>query len=51
MLGYKTGSNIFRTPMLFVYLQIILLVRVLRDIINLAYLGYLRYLVIFTYLL
>ena len=51
MFGYETGSDIFGTPMLFAYLQIILLVRVLRDIINLGYLGYLRYLMIFTYLL
>jgi hypothetical protein len=51
MLGYETGSDIFRTPMLFAYLQIFLLGRFLRDIVNLGYLGYLRYLMIFTYLL
>jgi hypothetical protein len=51
MLGNETGSNIFRTPMLFPCLQVSLLVSVLRDIINLGYLGYLTHLMIFAYLL
>jgi hypothetical protein len=50
-LSNKTGGNIFRTPILFPYLQASLLMSVLRDIINLGYLGYLRYLMIFTHLL
>ena len=38
MPGDETGSNIFRTPMLFPYLQASLLISFLRDFIYLEYL-------------
>jgi len=50
MLSNEAGCNIFRTPMLFSYFQVSLLVSVLRGIINLGYLGSLTHMAIFTYL-
>jgi hypothetical protein len=51
MLGNETGGNIFWAPVLFPYLQVSLLVSILRDIIILGYFEYLTHLTIFTCLL